>query len=145
MDDLGQRDADDSKSNLIRRANLNPNSSPKLLDIARRLCLEKRIKSSLYSPGFRYFYWKFYDGNTEKRNRLWRVQYEGYTGYKLKDWFIAKKYDNLKDEALNNNIAPFTLYEYRVTLCKSKEKLTARAQTPNGLMKRKSPSTSEKP
>ena len=125
MDDIAQRDADDSNSNLVRRGKMQSDSASKILVIARRLCLEKRVQSSMYSPGFRYFYWPFYAHNENERNELWPGTYEGNAGYKLKDWFILKKYGNLKEEALNNKVASFSLHQFKVTLCKSEEKLNA--------------------
>ena len=125
MDDIAQKDADATSSNLIRRGKMLPKSGSKIVDIARRLCLEKRIRSSMYSPGFRYFYWPFYAKNENDRNQLFKTTHEGNEGYKLKDWFISKKYDNLKEEALNNKVATFPLHQFTVTLCKSKEKLSA--------------------
>ena len=125
MDDIAQKDADDTNSNLIRRGKMQSESTSKILSIARRLCLEKRIRSSMYSPGFRYFYWPFYAKNENERNELWGNCYEENEGYKLKDWFVAKKYGNLKEETLNNKVAPFSLHQFKVTLSKSNEKLSA--------------------
>ena len=124
MEDIGEKVADDTNSNLIRWSKMQSEAS-KILCTVRRLCLEKRVRASMYSAGFRYFYWSFYKNNELEINQLSKRNREGNKGYKLKDWYIPKKYENLKDEALNNKIARFTLHQFDVTLCKAKEKLTA--------------------
>merc|ERR1711972_1193741 len=101
-----------------------PRSGSKIVCTVRRLCLEKRVRSSMYSAGFRYFYWSFYKNNESNINQVSRRNIEGNKGYKLKDWYIPKKYENLKDEALNNEVASFSLHQFQETLCKAQQKLS---------------------
>ena len=126
MDDIGEKGANYFNSNLIRLSTLQstPRSGSKILCTVRRLCLEKRVRSSMYSAGFRYFYWSFYKNNESEINQVSRRNIEGNKGYKLKDWYIPKKYENLKDEALNNEVASFSVHQFQVTLCKAQQKLT---------------------
>ena len=100
--------------------------STKFYQICSRVIVEKQIKSALYSPGYRYFYWSFYKNNVNERELLWgKVTYDENVGYVLKEWYFEKKYDNLKDELMNNVISTFTKYQFDETLFKSKQKLDA--------------------
>ncbi len=96
-------------------------------DVAAPLILEKTMKDSLYSPGVRYFYWSHYRGNTAKRRvyrkARWQPMYEENRGYTLGQWFVEKKYGNLKDELLNNLVLTLSAGQFAVTLRKATDKL----------------------
>eukprot|EP01084_Bolivina_argentea_P214194 363682_1 len=100
------------------------NDSKKFKEISNKLIHERKIKKKLYSSGKRYFYWKFYKNNTDKRNAVFEGAmgnqsfYESNEGYNLCDWYVEKKYENFKMELLNNLICQFTLEQYRNTLIK---------------------------
>ena len=102
-------------------------------EIAQRLALERKVKASLYSPGVRYFYWEKYKGNMQKRRKVFRhitpvqVQdfYEENEGYTLGQWYVAKKYENLKEELLNNLVRTLSAGQFACTLQKAMDKLTA--------------------
>merc|ERR1712087_534958 len=108
----------------------NSNFRP-VLGVSQQFChifahfaLEQLLRASVYSPGIRYFYWEFYKNNShEKRLVLGRNTYEGNEGYALCDWFIAKKYANLKEELLSNRIITFAKDHFDDTLFKAKQKL----------------------
>eukprot|EP01084_Bolivina_argentea_P170933 296172_1 len=82
-------------------------------------------KSGIYSPGFRYFYWQYYRDNKAKRNSLFRTSY-GYShheenkGYELRQWFIKKRYNNLKEEILKK----FSKIEFDTTKWKAQKKMS---------------------
>ena len=97
-------------------------------ELAKRMVLERSLKSSLYSPGVRYFYWEKYRGNMEKRRRVYEHrygdQYEENIGYTLGQWFVEKKYGNLKEEILNNLVLTLSVGQFAVTLQKAVDKLS---------------------
>eukprot|EP01083_Nonionella_stella_P138578 421676_1 len=96
--------------------------------VARTFIKENEIKKKLYSGGKRYFYWPFYKDNEQERNIMDRnrgaMLYEENPGYKLCDWYIQAKYDNLKDELLHNLICVFGKEQYENTLTKAMDKLS---------------------
>lgn len=47
---------------------------------------------------------------------------EGNDGYRLMDWYIDRRYDNFKDEMLNNKTAPISLDEWNSTRTKTMQK-----------------------
>ena len=101
----------------------------KCLLLIKECKLTKQASSSLYSAGYRYFYWPFYKNNKNKFNILYTIDDIGYlekeenVGYKLMDWYINKKYDNFKYELMNNKICQFTIDEFKNTKNKSILKL----------------------
>eukprot|EP01084_Bolivina_argentea_P205254 350680_1 len=99
--------------------------------IINRLIREDMIRASLYSSGVRYFYWEFYRHNdNEKYHVRGRKTYEENIGYKLNDWFIAAKYNNLKDELTNNLICQFSINQFQTTFIKASQKLDALIKDP---------------
>eukprot|EP01083_Nonionella_stella_P281699 958635_1 len=81
-------------------------------EIARTFIKENEIKQKLYSGGKRYLYWPFYKDNEQERHSLaegttGQALYEENPGYKLCEWYIEAKYDNLKEELLHNLICVF--------------------------------------
>eukprot|EP01083_Nonionella_stella_P215203 774736_1 len=98
-------------------------------EIARTFIKENEIKKKLYSGGKRYFYWPFYKDNEQERHlvfedSLGQPRCEENPGYKLCDWYIEAKYDNLKDELLHNLICVFGKEQYENTLAKAMDKLS---------------------
>eukprot|EP01083_Nonionella_stella_P064743 169031_1 len=94
---------------------------------ARIFLKENEIKKKLYSGGKRYFYWPFYKDNQEIRRDVYQgtcrsPKFEENPGYKLCDWYIAAKYDNLKDELLHNLICVFGKEQFENTLAKAIDK-----------------------
>ena len=96
----------------------------------------QRIKASIlfldnlqsqYSAGYRYFYWEYYKNNEDKVNVMCKGEkvynmVEGNDGYRLMDWYIDRRYDNFKDEMLNNKTAPISLDQWNATKIKTTQK-----------------------
>eukprot|EP01083_Nonionella_stella_P235275 827465_1 len=95
---------------------------------------EEDTKRNVYDAGFRFFYWPFYQDKEDQRrlvSKLGRAYtYEGNNGYKLKDWFIAKKYANLKEELTQNTTKPFDMDTYDGIIDTASLKLTAYQNNP---------------
>ena len=85
-------------------------SSVQFEDVGARMIVERRLRSLLYSPGKRYFYWPHYRDNEQPRRVVWqgarsgRYMHEENSGSVLGDWFIDKKYGTLKEELLNTRV-----------------------------------------
>eukprot|EP01084_Bolivina_argentea_P215748 366368_1 len=81
----------------------------RLKDISSRFVTEIEAKdqdfTEHYSFGFRYFYWDYYKNNTEEVDPV-QLPDIGFThsnkGYKVGDFFIHPKFNDLKEELLNN-------------------------------------------
>eukprot|EP01083_Nonionella_stella_P027904 76845_1 len=99
-----------------------------------RAQFEQESKRNVYDPGFRFFYWPFYQDKEDQRRLVVQVQrtycYEGNSGYKLKDWFITKKYANLKEELTQNRTKPFDMDTYDGIIDTASLKLTAYQNNP---------------
>eukprot|EP01083_Nonionella_stella_P091094 254570_1 len=63
---------------------------------------DEDTKRNVYDPGVRFFYWPHFEDNEDERSLIYRAggsyAYDWNRGYKLKDWYIPKKYSNLKEE-----------------------------------------------
>ena len=109
----------------------NGDKSGNIGDTAKRMVLDRALKAALYSPGVRYFYWKRYRESKEKR-RLFLTDpngqpyYEENRGYTLGQWFVEKKYGNLKEELLHNLVLTLSAGQFASTLQKAKDKLRER-------------------
>ena len=81
----------------------------------------------VYSSGWRYFYWPFYAENEDEKRIVWKggasTVTESNPGYQLKDWFIPKKYQNLKDEALHNRCCSLFVFQWKMVVRKAQVKL----------------------
>eukprot|EP01083_Nonionella_stella_P092461 258869_1 len=68
---------------------------------------EEEAPPIVYSFGFRYFYWKYYQDNIHRYDRREPTNPSNNDLHpaRFQDWYIAKKHDSLKEELLNNNIA----------------------------------------
>eukprot|EP01083_Nonionella_stella_P091397 255537_1 len=81
-----------------------------------------------YDDGIRFFYWAHYKYNDEvydvalRRGDVSQGSVKGFRaandGYAVKDWYIETKYDDLKDELLNNKICTISAAE---TCCLTRE------------------------
>ena len=64
----------------------------------------------------------------EKRRVVWQAStkpaYEENIGYTLGQWFVEKKYGNLKEEILNNLVLTLSVGQFAVTLQKAVDKLS---------------------
>eukprot|EP01084_Bolivina_argentea_P015295 28591_1 len=71
-----------------------------------------------FSMGFRFFYWNYYKNNRTMKDdaHLWSQTYLGSPpanrGYFVTDWYVAIKYQNLKEELLNNGICHILLAQW---------------------------------
>ena len=97
--------------------------------VLRKLMFEDKQRANLYSSGFRYFYWRQY----EQREDEWNVMFtdpqggepwvEGNRGYKLCDFYVAPKWANLKEEAMNNDTLWFSRSKFEELMKKATAKL----------------------
>ena len=77
------------------------------------------VDDNQYSFGYRYFYWSWYKHNHLTNDLALRGESGGNynfaanKNYKLSDWYIDKKYSNLEDELLNNEIQGIDLEQYQ--------------------------------
>eukprot|EP01083_Nonionella_stella_P005698 16452_1 len=77
-----------------------------------------------YDDGIRYLYWEYYKDNAEvhdvalRRGDVNQDSLKGFRaaneGYAVKDWYIQTKYDDLKDELLNNENDPGSIVLLRL-------------------------------
>eukprot|EP01084_Bolivina_argentea_P153316 267340_1 len=88
--------------------------------LLQRYCYDNNANMSVYSFGFRYYYWKFFENNQNERNVIYtqpnqrkRSWYDnGNKGYKAEYFFICPKYDSLKEEITNNDIFCITMKQF---------------------------------
>ena len=62
-------------------------------------------REEVYSFGNKYYYWDEYKENVEE-------DYGANVGYKKGDWYISKKYENLKEEMVQNKLYSLTKETY---------------------------------
>ena len=96
--------------------------------IGHRFSYKARVHDYEYSEGIRFWYWPYYKNIEEEENIVWEEtsgahRCESNPGYKIKDWFIPAVWNNLKEEALFNEICAFAIQSYNMTLNKAKLKL----------------------
>ena len=97
----------------------------RLLSICNSMAYHVNIFSNEYQPGFRYFYWRFYRNLNLKENLVEDIFDEWNDGYMLSEWYIQAKWADLKEEAINNTIAPYSIKEFQLTMNKAQMKLEA--------------------
>ncbi len=131
FDTDGLRDdlQDHSESNVVLLFGDKETRNGKGLEwVLRKRMFEDAQRDNLYSSGFRYFYWKHY----EFREEEWDVLYtqpngqplvEGNEGYKLCDFYVAPKWSNLKEEAINNDTLSFSRSQFEDLVEKATAKL----------------------
>eukprot|EP01083_Nonionella_stella_P230312 814259_1 len=89
---------------------------------------EEYTKHNIYDPGVRFFYWPYFKDNEEERSLIYKAGayvYDWNRGYKLKNWYIPKKYDNLKEELTQNETKPFPMDAYDTIIATASLKLDA--------------------
>ncbi len=105
--------------------------SNKVQEIGRNFAKEFELKQNIYDAGKRFFYWPFYRNNKDQRHLLFandkgQSLFEENSGYNLCEWFIDKKYANLKEEVLNK----FSKEQFDNTTIKATDKLNAWNEDP---------------
>ena len=83
----------------------------------KKFLFENDQKQMLYSAGYRFFYWPYYQNMNAQWNPLYvqssgQPMVEGNEGYQIKDWFISSKYKDLKEEAIHNKLSPFSVSQF---------------------------------
>eukprot|EP01084_Bolivina_argentea_P265022 449098_1 len=80
---------------------------------------EKSADSVLYSFGQK-FYYNDKDKNNENEDvSQWGLDVRHNRGYKIKDWYVGKKYENIKQEILTNKLYTLNATEYNDTVIKA--------------------------
>ena len=69
--------------------------------------------------GYKYYYWDEYRDNISD-------DFGPNLGYKKRDWYIHKKYDNLKDEIINNRIFCLNMNMVNNVITKSEKNMNCR-------------------
>ena len=97
-------------------------------EICGKFVLRVGLNKETYSFGWRYFYWPHYQNIQSEYHNLWKTR-SGYAtesnpGYMINEWYIAAKYNKLKEESLNNKCCPFCIYEYNISHKKASIKLS---------------------
>ena len=123
-----EMDFEDKQSSNIIHGVTADTASNSVYSICSTFIRRCRHQMEVYSSGYRYFYWPYYRDNQEEQNVVFKAsaggfQIESNPGYSLCEWFISAKYSNLKEEALQNDCASFSIYQYELTLNKAKMKL----------------------
>ena len=96
--------------------------------ILRKLLFECKQRRNAYSSGFRFFYWSHYQHREEEWHHLLTLPtghevVEGNEGFKICDFYVAPKWTNLKEEALNNTSCSFSRRQFNDLLEKATAKL----------------------
>ena len=125
----------DPQSNIMTIINNNQENDV-LGSILNKFVYIHSTHSTVYHAGYRYFYWDYYQNiDTE-----WIILYEssdgrprpeGNSGYNIKDWYIPRKYKNLKHELLQNEIGIFSLQQFNNIKQESTMKLTSWMNDPD--------------
>eukprot|EP01083_Nonionella_stella_P280555 954418_1 len=116
-------DTDAIEDDLEFREEEQSNLKPMLLDRfeaaalhVHRIKLEEDTKHNVYDSGVRFFYWPYFKDNEDEHSLIYQAGsayvYDRNRGYKLKDWYIPKKYNNLKEELTQNKTKPLTMDAY---------------------------------
>ena len=118
---------DRNQSNILNEVHCKKRTINSIHSMTSRFISRCNQNAKSYSAGHRYFYWPHYKQN-ESVERVVMKSPDGdikelNPGYKLSEWYVEPKFANLKEEALQNEVAPFSLREYLLTLNKAKMKL----------------------
>ena len=105
------------QSNILNNTNEYEKENQQLLSILNKFVYIETSHKTLYSAGYRYFYWKYYENIENEANVLWirssgQPACESNPGYKIKDWFIPRKYKDLREELLTNKISTVSLHQF---------------------------------
>ena len=114
-------------SNILTK-DRNTTNSVSVWSICQKFIAQTTGAKDVYSSGWRYFYWPFYANNEDEERVVFTVSNgtrlsESNPGYKLKDWFIPQKYQDLKDEALHNRCCSLSLFQWKMVIKKAQIKL----------------------
>ena len=108
---------DNGESNIINNTKNYEKENIILTSILNKFVYINTSHSTLYNAGYRYFYWDYYKHIDKEWHTLWtqdngQAVVEGNSGYMIKDWFIPRKYKNLREELLINAIFTFSIQQF---------------------------------
>eukprot|EP01084_Bolivina_argentea_P115804 205866_1 len=126
VSDTASIDSDNVLSMIRKNIDNKRKSCERIAELNTRMekfnCLERDIRFSL---GVRYFYWRYYKNscNLQDDAHLWSRTYlgapEANKDYLVSEWYIARKYSNLKEELINNQIACINTIQWKNLYTKS--------------------------
>eukprot|EP01084_Bolivina_argentea_P177102 306344_1 len=97
-----------------------------LVTLPNRHCKYSSI-GDMYSFGFRYFYWKYYKDNHNEYDdahvqtmRTAEKRPKANNGYNVGQFYVEKKYHDLKDELITNSICSIDVSQWNQLLIKGK-------------------------
>eukprot|EP01084_Bolivina_argentea_P171499 297120_1 len=83
----------------------------------KRIQLENEDHDTMFSIGFRFYYWNFYskvsDEQLENNRATKGPNKNNHHGYTMNELFVVAKYKDIKHEILNNNIHTLNIYEFQ--------------------------------
>ena len=102
---------------MIETKDLDKEQAVLLLSIVNKFVYIESSHAASYSSGYRYFYWDYYKGMNKQWNILLtntdgQPQVEGNRGYMIKDWYIPRKYKDLREELLTNATFTFSIQQF---------------------------------
>ena len=120
----------DPESNIMNNTKNYETEKTVLTSILNKYVYIQSSHSTLYSAGFRYFYWDRYKSIDKEWNTLrimpnGQIAAEGNSGYMIKDWYIPRKYKNLREELLMNITFTFSIQQFNNIQQQSTMKLTS--------------------
>ena len=108
--------------------NLGGDDKAALGDILSSFVYKRGQSGKIYDAGKRFFYWPYYKHIKKEWNVLYEQEYgqsavEGNAGYFICDWYIDKKYADLREELSQNNIYCFSINQLKDLQIMAKTKL----------------------
>ena len=105
------------ESNIINNTKNYKKENDVLMSILNRFVYIQTTHSISYSAGYRFFYWDYYRNLNQEWNILrtmpnGQASVEGNSGYMIKDWYIPKKYNDLREELTSNAIYQFPIRQF---------------------------------
>ena len=86
-----------------------------------------------FDIGFRFYYWPYYKHKQHLRDVDWNLNDHG--GYFINQLNIDPKYENLKDEIINNTIYPLGSFQINISITKADKLMaTFRAKSIRGYL-----------
>eukprot|EP01083_Nonionella_stella_P211419 764475_1 len=93
-----------------------------------RYLFESDVHTKVYGHGIRFYYWPFYKDTKEDTGKpviytnMNNTQQHYWTdpgnaGYKTRDWYVEAKYEDMRDEIVNNPICSLTKQQYDSLQC----------------------------
>eukprot|EP01083_Nonionella_stella_P066965 176770_1 len=97
-------------------------------NIVTRYLFESDVHTKVYGHGIRFYYWPFYKDTKEDTGKpviytnMNNTQQHYWTdpgnaGYKTRDWYVEAKYEDMRDEIVNNPICSLTKQQYDSLQC----------------------------